>query len=112
MPDVSVPLRIPPLCTIRSDLPSVQGATRFSYVLPGDSPHRFRRRVVRNNLLRLYETRPRLAFDRMAIRFGRGFHHSRIHSSVVSSEAGTPRHKQHMVEVDVTLRGDLADGCR
>jgi hypothetical protein len=55
---------------------------------------------------------PGWSFDRMAIRFGSGFHHSRIHSSGVSSEAGTPRAGQHLVEVDVSLPGDLADSCR
>ena len=79
----------------------MQGATRFSDVLPSDSLHRLGRRVVRNDRIRLHETRPRLAFDRMAIRFGGGFHGSRIHSSGVSSEGGASRRRQHMVEVDV-----------
>lgn len=104
MPDVSVQVRIPPLRSIRSDLSSVRSATRFSSVLPRDSLHRFRRRVVRNNRLRLHETRPGLAINRMAIRFGRGFYHSRVYSSVVPSETGPSRHRQHMVEVDLTLR--------
>ena len=112
MPDVSVPLRVPPLLSIRSDMSSMQGAARFSNVLPSDSVHCFRRRVVWNDSLRLHETRPRLAFDRMALRFGSGFHRSRIYSSGLSSEAGTPRARQHLVEVDVSLRGDLADSCR
>ena len=112
MPHVSVPLRVPPLRSIRSDLPSVQSAARFSYVLPSDSLHRFRKRVVRNNRLRLHEARPRLAFSGVAIRFGSGLHHSRIHSSVVPSEAGASRNRQLMVEVGVTLRVDLAGSCR
>ena len=82
----------------------MQGATRFSDVLPSDSLHRWRRGVVRNGRVPLHETRHRLALDWMAIRFGSGFHRSRIYSSGLSSEAGTPRARQHLVEVDVSLR--------
>ena|SRR5882762_8051852 len=102
MPDVSVPLRVPPLLSIRSVVSSMQGAARFSNVLPSDSIHCLRGRGVRNHSLRLHETRPRLAFDRMALQFASGFHSSRIYSSGLSSEVGTSRARQHLVEVDVS----------
>ena len=102
VPIVLIQICVSSSATARRAVPSMQSAARFSGVLPSDSLHRFGGRVVRNGRIRLHETRPRLAVDRMAVRFGGGFHCSRIHSSSISSEAGASRPRQHMVEVNVS----------
>jgi hypothetical protein len=102
VPTVLIQICLSSSATARRAVPSMQSSARFFDVLSSDSLHRFGRRVVRNGSIRLHETRPRLAVNRMAIRFGSGLRCSRIHSSSVSSEAGASRRRQHMVEVDVS----------